>query len=193
MATLDWSQCPAVESVPGRLSGAWVFRDTRMPVSAVFENLEAGATIDEIIEQFDISREQINAVLEFAARSLDPRLPLLQIPLWMLILFDHVTPKGIARFLLGHTVIKAKDRGWDTLTNGDLLAEAERAGFDVLLTADKNMRYQQNLTGRKIALVVLSTPQWPVVRLHLEKIVAVVNAATPGSYTEVDIPVENRL
>jgi uncharacterized protein (DUF433 family) len=72
MATLDWSQCPAVESVPGRLSGAWVFRDTRMPVSAVFENLEAGATIEEIIEQFDITREQINAVLEFAARSLDP-------------------------------------------------------------------------------------------------------------------------
>ena len=71
-ATLDWSQCPAVESVPGRLSGAWVFRDTRMPVSAVFENLEAGATIEEIIEQFDITREQISAVLEFAARSLDP-------------------------------------------------------------------------------------------------------------------------
>ncbi|MFZ3265665.1 MAG: DUF433 domain-containing protein [Terriglobales bacterium] len=72
MATLDWSQCPAVESVPGRLSGAWVFRDTRMPVSAVFENLEAGATIEEIIEQFDVTREQINTVLEFAARSLDP-------------------------------------------------------------------------------------------------------------------------
>jgi uncharacterized protein (DUF433 family) len=72
MAALDWSQCPAVESVPGRLSGAWVFRDTRMPVSAVFENLEAGATIEEIIEQFDLTREQINAVLEFAARSLDP-------------------------------------------------------------------------------------------------------------------------
>jgi uncharacterized protein (DUF433 family) len=72
MASLDWSQCPAVESVPGRLSGAWVFRDTRMPVSAVFENLKAGAPIEEIIEQFDITREQINAVLEFAARSLDP-------------------------------------------------------------------------------------------------------------------------
>jgi uncharacterized protein (DUF433 family) len=72
MATLDWSQCPAVESVPGRLSGAWVFRDTRMPVSAVFENLEAGASIEDIIEQFDITREQISAVLEFAARSLDP-------------------------------------------------------------------------------------------------------------------------
>ncbi|HTF42805.1 MAG TPA: DUF433 domain-containing protein [Terriglobales bacterium] len=72
MAVLDWSDCPAVESVPGRLSGAWVFRDTRMPVSAVFENLEAGATIEEIVEQFDITREQIKTVLEFAARSLDP-------------------------------------------------------------------------------------------------------------------------
>jgi hypothetical protein len=106
----------------------------------------------------------------------------------MLILFDHVTPRGIARFLLGHTVTKAKERGWDTMTNGNLLAEAERAGFDVLLTADKNMRYQQNLTGRRIALVVLSTPQWPLVRLHMERIAAAVNAATPGSYAEVDIP-----
>jgi hypothetical protein len=108
----------------------------------------------------------------------------------MLVLFDHVTPRGIARFLPGHTVTKAKDRGWDRLTNGDLLAEAEGAGFDVLLTADKNMRYQQNLTGRRIALVVLSTPQWPRVRLHLDIIAAAVDAATPGSYAEVDIPYE---
>ena len=70
MATLDWSQCPAVESVPGRLSGAWVFRNTRMPVSAVFENLEAGATVDEIVDWFSISKEQVIEVLEFAARSL---------------------------------------------------------------------------------------------------------------------------
>ena len=71
MAALDWSQWSAVESVPGRLGGAWVFRGTRMPVSAVFENLEAGASIEDIIEQFDVTREQINAVLDFAARSLD--------------------------------------------------------------------------------------------------------------------------
>jgi uncharacterized protein (DUF433 family) len=71
MAILDWSQCPAVESVPGRRSGAWVFKDTRMPVSTVFENLEAGATIEEIMEWFDVTREQVVAVLEFAARSLD--------------------------------------------------------------------------------------------------------------------------
>jgi len=72
MAALDWSQCPAVESVAGKVSGAWVFKDTRMPVSIVFENFESGATIDEIMEWFHVTREQIIAVLEFAARSLDP-------------------------------------------------------------------------------------------------------------------------
>lgn len=71
MANLDWSQCPAVESVPDRRSGAWVFKDTRMPVASVFENLEAGSDIDEIVEQFHVTREQVQAVLEFAARSLD--------------------------------------------------------------------------------------------------------------------------
>jgi uncharacterized protein (DUF433 family) len=72
MAALDWSKCSAVESIPGKVSGAWVFKNTRMPVSLVFENLEAGATIDEIMEWFHLTREQIVAVLEFAARSLDP-------------------------------------------------------------------------------------------------------------------------
>src|ERR1700739_3100437 len=71
MATLDWSQCPAVESVPGKRSGAWVFRDTRTPVSVVFDILEAGASIPEIMEWFHLSREQVTAVIEFAARSLD--------------------------------------------------------------------------------------------------------------------------
>jgi len=70
VATLDWSQCSAVESIPGKVSGAWVFRNTRMPVATVFENLEDGLTIEELIEQFDITREQVKAVLEFAARSL---------------------------------------------------------------------------------------------------------------------------
>lgn len=68
---LDWSQCPAVESVPGKVSGAWVFRGTRLPVATVFENLEDGMTVEELTEQFDITPEQIKAVLEFAARSLD--------------------------------------------------------------------------------------------------------------------------
>ena len=69
---IDWSQCPAVESVPGRVSGAWVLKDTRMPVSAIFENLEAGASIDDIMEWFHgLDRTQIQEVVEFAARSLD--------------------------------------------------------------------------------------------------------------------------
>ncbi len=68
---LDWSQCSAVESVPGKVGGAWVFRGTRMPVATVFENLEDGMTIEEVVEQFDVTPEQVKAVLEFAARSLD--------------------------------------------------------------------------------------------------------------------------
>lgn len=106
----------------------------------------------------------------------------------MLVLFDHSTPAPLAPYLTGHTVTEARDRGWDRLSNGDLLAVAERAGFDVLLTADKNIGYQQNLTGRRIALVVLSTPRWPRVRLHMDRIATAVNAATPGSYAEVEIP-----
>ena len=106
----------------------------------------------------------------------------------MLVLFDHSTPAPLTSYLIGHTVTEARDRGWDRLSNGELLDEAERGGFDVLLTADKNIRLQQNLRGRRIAIVVLSIPRWPVVRLHIERIAAAVNVAAPGSYTEVNIP-----
>jgi uncharacterized protein (DUF433 family) len=69
MASLDWSQCPAVESIPGKVSGAWVFKGTRLPVATVIENLQ-DLSIDEVIEQFDVTREQVAAVLEFVAQSL---------------------------------------------------------------------------------------------------------------------------
>jgi uncharacterized protein (DUF433 family) len=71
MASLDWSQCPAVESVAGRVSGAWTFRNSRTPVKVVFENLEDGMTLSEIMEQYPVSEDEIKAVLAFAARSLD--------------------------------------------------------------------------------------------------------------------------
>ena len=74
MANLDWSQCPAVESVPGRLGGAWVFRDTRLPVATVIENLE-DLSVEEVMEQFDVTREQITAVLEFVVQSLKGSVP----------------------------------------------------------------------------------------------------------------------
>jgi hypothetical protein len=107
----------------------------------------------------------------------------------MLILFDHGTPKGLIRALSGHTVITAQSRGWDTLSNGALLDVAEEAAIDLLITTDRRIRYQQNLAGRKIALVVLTgTTKWSRVRLLLDRITAVVDAAAPGSYTEIHIP-----
>lgn len=81
---------------------------------------------------------------------------------------------------------------WDRLENGDLLTAAESAGFDLLLTAGKNMCYQQNLSGRKMALIVLGNSPWPVVQLHIAAISDAVNAATPGSFAEVEIPLPQK-
>jgi uncharacterized protein (DUF433 family) len=71
MAALDWSQCPAVESIPGKVSGAWVLRGTRTPVKVLFENLEAGMSIAEVMEQFPVTREQLDSLMAFVVRSLD--------------------------------------------------------------------------------------------------------------------------
>ena len=109
----------------------------------------------------------------------------------MLILFDHVTPKGIARALPGHTVSKAKDRGWDTLSNGDLLAAGEQAGFDVLVTADKNMRYQQNLRGRRIGIVVLNSlflKMASIAALAPQVQSALDGGLAPGAFLIIDPP-----
>jgi hypothetical protein len=106
----------------------------------------------------------------------------------MRILFDHGTPAGIARALPSHAVTETIERGWDRISNGDLLKLAESEGFDLLLTTDKRIRYQQKLTGRRIAIVVLGNSTWRIVRQHLDRIASVVEAASPGSYAEVDIP-----
>ena len=106
----------------------------------------------------------------------------------MRVLFDQATPVPIRAFLTDHVVSTAAHEGWDRLQNGNLLDVAEGAGFNILLTTDKNMRYQQNFVHRKIAIVVLSKQQWPEVRPHVHLIVAAVNTAKPGNYTEVEIP-----
>jgi hypothetical protein len=106
----------------------------------------------------------------------------------MRILFDHGTPSGIARLLPSHQITEAIERGWDRISNGELLSKAEEAGFELLLTTDKRIRYQQNLKGRKIAILVLGNSAWRMVRKHRDRVVAAVNAATPGSYAEVEIP-----
>ena len=106
----------------------------------------------------------------------------------MLILFDHGAPRGVARALRSHTVATAISKGWDQLNNGALLKAAEEAGFDLLFTTDNRIRYQQNLKDRRIALVVLTgTTKWARVKLHLDRIVAVIEVAVPGSYSEVNI------
>jgi uncharacterized protein (DUF433 family) len=74
MATLDWSACPAVESIPGKRSGAWVFKGTRMPIATVFENLQ-DMNVDELVEEFGVTREQVQAVLKFAAHSAEAPTP----------------------------------------------------------------------------------------------------------------------
>jgi uncharacterized protein (DUF433 family) len=112
MALLDWSQCPAVESIPGKVSGTWVLRNTRMPVATIFENLEAGANIDDILAWYDgLDRDQVKAVIEFAARSLDT-----PVASWMRVLFDPATPVPIREFLIGHTVRTAAQAHWRTAT-----------------------------------------------------------------------------
>jgi hypothetical protein len=106
----------------------------------------------------------------------------------MLVLFDHGTPRGIAKALQGHTVKEARAQGWDTLSNGELLRAAEDAGFEVLLTTDTNLPHQQNLQGRKLAIVILSKNRWSLVQRMMTQIVGAVNAAKPGTWTLVDIP-----
>jgi len=106
----------------------------------------------------------------------------------MRVLFDQATPVPIRVHLEGQEVKTVAEEGWSTLKNGELLAVAESAGFDVLLTTDKNIRYQQNLSNRKIAIVVIGEQQWPKLRPYVSLVLDAVNSATPGSYAEVEIP-----
>ena len=106
----------------------------------------------------------------------------------MQVLFDQGTPAPLRQFLVSHEVSTAYERGWSTLKNGELLQAAELAGFEVLVTTDTNLKYQQNLANRRISVVVLSTTSWPRIKASVERVVLVVNSALRGSYAEVRIP-----
>ena len=111
----------------------------------------------------------------------------------MHILLDKNVPVHVRRFLPQHEVRTLAAMQWpERLKNGELLNAAEQAGFETLLTADQNIRYQQNLTGRKLALVVLGSNFWPVVQHHEAEIAAAVDAATPGSYGFIEMPLPHR-
>jgi hypothetical protein len=107
----------------------------------------------------------------------------------MLVLLDQGTPAPVARYLPQHIVRTAHQQGWATLSNGELLAVAETNGFEVFVTTDKNLRHQQNLSARSIAIVVVLHAQWPGLEPYVDLLAAAIDNAKPGSYTEVEIPV----
>ena len=102
----------------------------------------------------------------------------------MKILFDQGTPRPLRNFLTGHEVITSRQQGWATLENGDLLTQAENL-FDLLITTDKNLVHQQNLTGLRLAILVLPTTNWNEVKLHTREVLDAVNSVRPGEYREL--------
>ncbi len=106
----------------------------------------------------------------------------------MRVLFDQGTPVPLRKYLPAHQVTTTFELGWNNLKNGELLQKSEESGFSVLVTTDQNLRYQQNLTGRKIAMVVLTTTSWPRIERAVERVTKAVDSAVPGSYVEVPIP-----
>jgi predicted nuclease of predicted toxin-antitoxin system len=111
----------------------------------------------------------------------------------MRVLFDHGTPSGVADWLVGHDVTEARERGWDKISNGELLKAAEEAGFDVLLTTDKNMAQQQNLKNRSIAIVVLGNSQWRIVQRHVRRVTNAVTRRRPAVVSKSKSPSGSRL
>jgi len=106
----------------------------------------------------------------------------------MRILFDQGTPVPLRRSLTGHDLATAYELGWSTVTNGDLIRLAEQEGYELLITTDTNLRYQQNLNGRSIAILVITTTSWPRIRQVTERIVAAIAMINRGSYEELLIP-----
>jgi hypothetical protein len=106
----------------------------------------------------------------------------------MRILFDQGTPAPLRYHLLGHQIALAFEQGWSQLENGELLNAAEAAGFEVFITTDKNLRYQQNLSDRKIALIVLSTPSWPRVQRITGEILVSLQTIKLNDYLEIEVP-----
>lgn len=106
----------------------------------------------------------------------------------MRVLFDQGTPVPLRKHLPAHQVATTFELGWNNLKNGELLQKAEESGFSVLVTTDQNLRYQQNLTGRKIAVVVLTTTSWPRIERVVANVTKAIESAVPNSYVEVSIP-----
>ena len=109
----------------------------------------------------------------------------------MRVFFDQGAPAPLRRFLAGHEVATAHELGWSRLDNGALIAAVEQAGFDVFVTTDQNLRYQQSLVGRKLAIVVILTTSWPRIQADLQPVLATIDSVAPGAYVEVSVATRN--
>ena len=105
----------------------------------------------------------------------------------MRILFDHNVPAPLRRYLSGHQIDTARERGWEALSNGSLLTEAEGNNYEVFITADQSIRHQQNLTGSRIGVLVLTDNLWPNVRQKTEEVSQALNLLEPGEYREIEV------
>lgn len=110
----------------------------------------------------------------------------------MRVLLDNGVPRGLAAALRQHVVDEARAHGWDTLRNGDLLNAAEVAGFEIFVTTDRNLEYQQSLASRRIAIVVLTRASWPLIKRRLSLVIAAIDSIVPGGFVEVDVSLEAR-
>ena len=109
----------------------------------------------------------------------------------MRVLFDQGTPAPLRGYLSRHQISTAYELGWGSLKNGELLEHAENEGFEVLVTTDQNLKYQQNLSTRRIAVIVLNTTSWPRIQIALPKIVAIIDGSTSNDYVEIAVPYRN--
>lgn len=176
---MDWSGCPIVERASGKVSGQWIVRGTRILADGLLENADEGfsaaALASEVYE--GLSAGTARAVLSFARRGFVSS-----------ILLDQNAPLGLRDMFPGHEVSTVCQRGWSGLSNADLIVEAETAGFDVLVTCDQNMRGPPGGARRKIALVMLSTSNWNVLRENPAPILRSLDHVGEGSFHIVAFP-----
>ncbi len=158
------------ETNPRKLSGVPILKGTRVQADAIVENYEGGSDIEEIAENFALQEGYRSGPSAVCCQQAAGRFS-------VRVRFDHNVPHKLRRSLRGHEVSTADEMGWAELENWSVLRAAEDAGFLVMVTADKNLAYQQNLQSRRLALVLLSTNNWNIVKLDTEAAVAAVDPA----------------
>jgi hypothetical protein len=192
---IDWTDCADVERIPGKVSGQWIVVGTRILAQGVIDNADDYSPDEIATEIFPgLGVERARRIVEYArthAKGLNVWPHRLRVTR---ILLDQNVPFPLTRHLLGHDVVHASTAGWEDLANGLLIAAAEEGGFELLITADQNLEYQQNLTARHLSLVVLSTNNWNTIRSGLPSVIAAVDAVAAGGYrfVQFDLPALRR-